>query len=259
MDEPPANELDKWRELFLSRYDEVRDAFKEFDQSSTRLLSLFFSLKFDTEIDTLAGGMLIDLGQHRDSGTITAVGATFSKSISSLHVGFNLIAFSCNQGKSAGRLDFAGEKKRLSESTHGWIEYEVNGNTFRLVDLNATLTYWLQRETDFVPVGRWDFEDYRSRPCEVLCGRCFGEGLIKGMAIPKADEEAGLSGYALYSCSRINGAYGCKECGGGGIQYEPWYLDENPSLANESQGINRGSGFKPHTRRTEAVLSHQLD
>jgi hypothetical protein len=187
------------------------------------------------------------------------VGTTFSKSISSLHVGYNLIAFSCNQEKSAGRLDFAGEKKRLSESTHGWIEYEVDGNMFRLADLNATLTYWLQRQEDFVPVGRWDFEDYRSRPSEVLCGKCFGEGLIKGMAIPKADEEAGLSGYALYSCSRINGAYGCKECGGSGVQYEPWYLDENPSLVNESQGINRGSGFKSSTRRTEAVLPYQQD
>lgn len=111
MDELLTTELDKWREHFLSQYGEVRDAFKEFDQSSTRLLSLFFSLKFDTGIDAFGGGMLIDIGQRRDSRMITAVGVTFSKSISSLNVGFNLIAFSCNQEKSAGRLDFTGEKK----------------------------------------------------------------------------------------------------------------------------------------------------
>lgn len=110
---------------------------------------------------------------------------------------------------------------------------------------------------DFVPVGRWDFEDYTSRPCQVLCGRCFGEGFIKGMAIPKADKKPGLSGYALYSCSRIYATHGCKECGGSGIQYEPWYIEENPDLAKESQSIRSGLGFKPRIRHTEAVLSHQ--
>jgi hypothetical protein len=255
MDESPSDELDQWRELVLNQWGEERDAFKESDQSSTRLLSLLFSLKFNTGIDAYAGGMLIDIGQHRDSGAITAVGASFSKNISSLHVSINLMDFQSDQADSVGRLDFAGQKKRLSESANGWIQYEITGNVFRLVDLNATLTYWLQREKDFVPVGRWSFEDYTSRPGEVLCSHCFGEGILKGMAIPKADEEAGMSGYALYSCSRINATHGCKACGGGGVEYAPWYLEENPELAKEPQGFRKGSGFKPHTPRTAAVLS----
>jgi sorbitol-specific phosphotransferase system component IIA len=258
MEEPAANELDQWRELFLGQY-QVRDAFKEFDQSSERLLSLFFSLKFDTGIDALAGGMLIDIGQHNESRTITAVGTTFSKSVSELHVGCNPIVFRSDLEERAGGLAFDGEKKRLSDSAHGWIQYQIDGNAFRLVDLSATLTYWLEREKDFVPVGRWGFEEYRSRACEVLCGSCYGEGLIKGMAIPKADWEAGLSGYALYSSSRVNGARGCTACGGGGVQYEPWYLEENPDLAKEPLDFRKGTGFKPHTPRSEAVLPRLED
>ena len=115
MEKPTTTALDEWRELFLSQYGEVRDAFKEFEQSSTCLLSLFFSLKFDMGIDAFGGGMLIDIGRRRDSRTITAVGVNFSKCVTELHVSYNLIAFSFDQGMCAGRLDFAGEKKRLSE------------------------------------------------------------------------------------------------------------------------------------------------
>ena len=248
------DEVDKWREWFLHQYGEVRDAFVTFNEANTHLLSIFLSANFKPGFDTHSGGIFIDLGFHNENRAVSAVGATFSKNAAALYVSRSLIVFSHEKDENTGTLLFSGEKNFLSESTDGLFKYEISENTFRLIDLSATLSFWSQREKSYAPVKQWDLEDFKSEEFEVLCSGCFGEGASKRMSIPKVDYESGLSGYDLYSCNKINGTYGCKECGGSGAQYEQWYLAENPSLRNESENFRLGWGEIPQGNITEVHI-----
>ena len=101
---------------------------------------------------------------------------------------------------------------------------------------------------------QWDMDAYKSSEFEVLCNACFGEGESKHMSIPKADLESGLTGYALYSTKRINGTYGCTACGGGGANYEEWYLKENPTLRDNSEPFRKGWGTFPQSNVIEVEI-----
>lgn len=78
-----------------------------------------------------------------------------------------------------------------------------------------------------------------------FCPNCSGIGAFDEMAIPKADWESGVSGYALYSCNLVSGREACTVCGGSGGKYEKWYLDEHPEFLNvafvEGSGLLGGS------------------
>lgn len=236
------NEIDKWREFFLQQFGAVRDAFLAHKESSAHITSVFLSSHFKPGFDPYSGGILIDLGLGKEDQGISAVGATFSKNSAALYVSSSLIVFENDSADSVEKLHFSGEKKRLSESTEGFIKYKIDGGVFRLLDLSASLQYWNHREEKYSPVRQWNIEEYKSNDFEVLCSACFGEGASKHMSIPKADYESGLSGYALYSCNTINGTYGCKACGGIGAKYEDWYLKENPGLQKASEEFRKGRG-----------------
>lgn len=80
-----------------------------------------------------------------------------------------------------------------------------------------------------------------------FCPNCSGIGAFDEMAIPKADWESGLSGYALYSCNHVSGREACTVCGGSGGKYEKWYLGEHPEL---SEGVFvAGSGLQGFDQR----------
>lgn len=248
------NEIEKWGEWFLRQFGPIRDAFLAHKESSNHITSVFLSSHFKAGFETNTGGMLIDLGIGKEGQGITAVGATFSKNADVLYVSRSLLVF---EGSSAGHADtlaFSGEKRLLSESAEGFIKYEIDGSVFRLLDLKATLQYWNQREETYAPVVQWNIEEYRCCKFEILCSACFGEGASQQMSIPKADYESGLSGYALFSCNRTNGTYGCKACGGMGAKYEEWYLKENPGLKNSPEEFRKGRGSILHENINEIDL-----
>lgn len=74
-----------------------------------------------------------------------------------------------------------------------------------------------------------------------FCPNCFGIGAFDEMAIPKADWESGLTGYALFSCNRVSGRVACTVCGGTGGRFEAWYLVEHPELIGTD--FSPGSGL----------------
>lgn len=76
----------------------------------------------------------------------------------------------------------------------------------------------------------------------LTCPDCRGLGYTTTFAIPKEERESGLTGYALYSANTINGKLGCTACGGEGVFYERWYLDENPRLAASETHLRIGTG-----------------
>lgn len=248
------NEIDKWREWFLGQNGDVRNAFLVFNESNIHLTSVFLSANFKPGFDSYNGGIHIDLGFSNETGEITAVGATFSKCEAALYVSSSLIVFHHEKTENTGKLFFSVDHKCPSESANGLFEYELIGNTFRLIDLNVSLLFWNQTKKDYIPVKQWDMSDYQSREFEILCCKCFGEGVTMQISIPKADYKLGLNGYALYSCNRINGTYGCKECGGSGAQYQQWYLEENPSLRSESENFRKGWGSIPQENVSEAHI-----
>jgi hypothetical protein len=77
---------------------------------------------------------------------------------------------------------------------------------------------------------------------DLPCPDCNGEGSTMTFAIPKADWESGLTGYALYSCNTLNAVVACSACGGSGVSYHAWYLDEKPELRATAVALVKGSG-----------------
>lgn len=248
-----VSEVDKWREWFMKQHGDVRDAFIELGESSTHLISIFLSAYLKPGIDPHTGGIFIDIGLSKH-GRVTAAGATFCKSSAALHVSRSLILFNYDAAKRSGKIIFSGENKRLSESTEGLIEYEIEKDVFRLIDLDTSLLFWDWQSKNYIPVMQWDMNAYTSAEFEVLCNGCFGEGTSKRMSISKADYESGLTGYALYSSNQINGTYGCEACGGGGAKYEEWYLKENPSLSNAPEHFHKGWGTFSQNNITEVEI-----
>ena len=61
--------------------------------------------------------------------------------------------------------------------------------------------------------------------------------------IPQGDHESGLSGYALWSCNRVNAVHGCTACGARGVVYEDWYVQERPDAGAKNQDFLKGSGY----------------
>jgi hypothetical protein len=236
------NEVEQWREWFLQQSGDISSAFLAHKKSSSWITSIFLSSHFKPGFNKYSGGMLIDIGINEDGANISAVGATFSKNSAVLYISSSLINFEKSDVDNAGRLAFSGEEKILSESAEGFIAYKYKGGVFHLLDLSASLKFWSQREEAHATVRHWNIDEYKSKDFEALCNTCFGEGSSRHMSIPKADYESGLSGYALYSCNKINGTYGCKACGGMGVKYENWYLNENPALENSPNEFREGRG-----------------
>jgi hypothetical protein len=77
---------------------------------------------------------------------------------------------------------------------------------------------------------------------DLPCPHCHGEGATATFAVPNAECERGLTGYALYSCNTLNAIVACATCGGSGVTYQPWYLDEQPALRATAIALTKGSG-----------------
>ena len=78
---------------------------------------------------------------------------------------------------------------------------------------------------------------------KITCPACKGEGTISKSSIPNEDYDKGLTGYALYSCNKINAIYGCENCKGHGVKYENWYIIENPELKDKQSTLIQGAGY----------------
>jgi hypothetical protein len=77
---------------------------------------------------------------------------------------------------------------------------------------------------------------------KVTCPKCKGKGTAIGFAIPKEDYEKGYSGYALFSCNKLNSVLGCKNCGGSGVEYKDWFKKESPESVKDESEVIEGSG-----------------
>ena len=72
---------------------------------------------------------------------------------------------------------------------------------------------------------------------------CKEEETINKHSMPGEDFDKGLTGYALYSCNKINGTYGYKNNKGHSVKYENWYIIENPELKNNNYSLIQGAGY----------------
>lgn len=72
---------------------------------------------------------------------------------------------------------------------------------------------------------------------------CYGVGTRIEFSIPKADFANALSGYDRYSSNKVCGVSACTSCGGKGVQYQKWYVSENPDLPKSSRIFREGTGI----------------
>lgn len=101
------------------------------------------------------------------------------------------------------------------------------------------------REIELIKLVSEDFSKNDSLDGAAIdepCLMCGGAGSAITFAIPKEDLDSGLSGYALYSCNKINGAVACVYCGGKGARFEEWYLDEDPQRRTTLPTYRSGTG-----------------
>ena len=234
-----------WRNWFKKQYGEIRDNFVGHEETGQRVMSLFKFCKFKPGYDRYAAGILIDIYRNANQKDISAVGATFSKSEAAMYVSSSLVNFEYDNqtDNNCGVIRFAGANTKLSESASGFIKYQSEKNRFLITDLELSLLFWKQMDNTYNQIASWNFDAYFYPDTEnLLCANCFGEGMFKSMTIPKEDYESGLTGYALYSCNRINGTYGCKECGGEGASLESWYQAESPEITASKVPLKRGNG-----------------
>ncbi len=239
------NIISQWREFYCKEDFEIKDSFSEFKQSYKIVKSLCFSLAFQPFADKKVGGIFIDIGYNPNNQKIACIGATFSKSFTGLYVSSSHIDFEYNHDDS--KIQLKGAENKLSESVEGFIQYEIKENKFTLIDFQIDLLYHNHSEQAYLPIKRWALADYLADDFAMLCPYCLGQGFYQTMEIPQKDWDAcvksGNTGYALYSCNRINATFACQHCGGQGEEYAEWYIEEKPTLKDEATELVIGSGW----------------
>lgn len=156
-------------------------------------------------------------------------------------------------------INHSGEFEIFTSGILGGGEFDFSSNIKQSIDIN-TMSWKLFnisskiRETKFSRnnkiLASWNenyeytinHDNYKENPIEVVCPACFDKGFKDSFAISKADYSSGATGYELYSCNTINAKMGCTNCGGSEVEYERWYLMENPELKKDSKTIVKGKG-----------------
>ena len=124
-------------------------------------------------------------------------------------------------------------------------EIKLDKKTWQIQSLHIKFSYgesWKERYSGIIKEWAVNLTDMpEGEVIKEPCSNCLGIGSNKTFSIPKEDLESGLTGYALYSCNKINAAVACIECGGSGTRYEDWYLKENPDLDTSTPFV-KGKG-----------------
>ncbi len=237
--------ISEWREFYCKEDFAIKDSFSEFNQSYKIVKSLCFSLEFQSGSEQKTGGIFIDIGYNPNNQQLACIGATFSKSKKYLHVGTNPIHFAYNHDE--GKIQLTGEKKAFSASVAGFIQYKITDNKLKLIDLQIDFLHYYYKTQTHILIKRWMLADYLADDFAMLCPHCSGDGFYQTMEIPQKDWDecvkSGNTGYALYSCNRINATFACQHCGGQGEEYAEWYLEEKPTLKDEATELVIGSGW----------------
>lgn len=153
-------------------------------------------------------------------------------------------------GEDAREISFEFESEHLPHAYCGDISvhvpeagmYAIRAASVKVLRVDPT---GQNKETELIKQVSDDFsknDSANSTAIDEPCPMCGGAGSAITFAIPKADQDSGLSGYALYSCNTINGAVACVYCDGEGARFEEWYLDEDPQRRATLPEYRSGTG-----------------
>lgn len=235
-----------WRALSESQDGPARDQFTRLSESDQRLHWLFY----ESRINDLEIAVYAEIYFNHDARRVHGLGSFFSKFKGTVPVDVKAL-------QAAPIVVEHGHSPGLLLTCRGDLEFECK----IAYTLDADERWWsLKRATARMDakaswsgteqnLGRWTREYWRdpqrnARPemASITCPTCFGEGSSPSFAIPKAEMESGLTGYALFGANTVNAVEACPRCGGQGTRYEKWYLRELPGLARSGVRFRKGSG-----------------
>lgn len=195
--------------------------------------------------------IFIEIYYDPGSNSPVIVGTTLIKELTGVYIGRSAMDFSTSISGENYRCKLQPTTNTGGEMFSGEVRYSIDNSrdwTLEKIDIRINYVDHLsKRETS---IQRWcegagiplPGNPVKTGPEIVTCPYCLGSGYSNGFAIPRGDWERGAKGYDLYSSNQINSQSGCVECGGGGVWYEDWYLEEQPGKSNASDVYRSGSG-----------------
>jgi hypothetical protein len=240
-----------WRQLCEARHDAVSEPFRRLSDRHQRLYWLFFAAALRHQVVLAYAELYLD----HEARAVDAMGGLFTKTPGQAYVARSPIRSSIRSSTAddpGAVLELLGQADANQLVFRCTVQHalDLSAPCWRLRAVRAQLDFTPSSAAPMQRVGQWETSYPESdvelsmvdRAATITCPACFGDGAEVGFAIPKADAESGLTGYARFSCNMINASHACTVCGGSGSLFEDWYVREQPEISRAAKPFKRGSG-----------------